>query len=305
MRRGNLPAGTVWPQSFAAEAATLDALAAEAQSGTPTCGWARLIAAADLAPDARTLVERWLLPADRMAAVGEDTLTAASSAVEAIEIATRDAFPQLEPQLKLRTGPIRDQWDGYGPGMIAHTRRLTGLESGSQSVDMLAALPIGVDGMAFCSPVAAAVVFEAVLTNPLPRLPEVVRLAWCVATLLWRSQLAQSGEGFGAAGSAGGAGSGRGRSPRGSRPEQIRAEPFRESDVLAVALLPAILAAAEIVELSRCDELTLGSAIASYTAPLALQIPSTGTLLHWWETYLQTRPPWAIAVEALGRTLRG
>jgi hypothetical protein len=72
-------------------------------------------------------------------------------------------------------------------------------------------------------------------------------------------------------------------------------------------MLPPTLAAAEVLELSRCDEANVELAIENWQIavpkgmdPHSQLIP---TMMDWWETYLQTRPPWELALRALAKML--
>jgi hypothetical protein len=154
---------------------------------------------------------------------------------------------QLEKELELRIRPLREQWDAFGPGLLYRVRKpspatgtpiviavpplgsqgggwplLPGLQSDSSLEDNTAT-----DEKPSVQPAGLApqVLIQAVLTNPHPTLPEVVRLAWLI--LVAEAWSCHSHEAWAVAGR---------RSP--------------------VELIPLVLEAAEWVELARGDEST-------------------------------------------------
>ncbi len=245
----------------------------------------------------RQIVQGWLSASDQSANNQATEVNAISRLVSDIELATLDVMPQANQQLALRLGPLQQQWDGYGAALMAHMRRLIGCKPAIDRAIVLAVQPIvGGDGLA--SPLVGSAFIEAVLTNPLPDLPEVLRLAWLVGQLgyfanAWDDRsiteaIAISDVGF----------------PIDFTELPVRlTELRRQADVLALAMIPATLAAAEVVELAKCNEATVQLALDQF-APRRPDVESLSrTLLHWWETLLQTKPSWAVALAALDRTL--
>jgi hypothetical protein len=116
---------------------------------------------------------------------------------------------------------------------------------------------------------------EAVLANPEQALPEVARLAWLISQLnldlpihhdhLPRERVAQLG---------------------------------------ACALIPAVLAAAETVELARFDAATMVLALTAWQAPVTDAEAEAQTLIEWWNVYNESHLAWSIALAALDRMLR-
>jgi len=119
---------------------------------------------------------------------------------------------------------------------------------------------------------------EAVLTNPMVELPEVVRLAWLLSQL--HLDLPIHSETIGA---------------------NLMAR------LAPLAMLPPILAAAEVMELSKCDESVAELAIEQWHIPVpkgrGVHTEIVPVLMDWWETYLQTRPGWHTAMQALAKML--
>src|SRR5688500_12944646 len=115
-----------------------------------------------------------------------------------------------------------------------------------------------------------AVIWEAVLTNPVPQLPEVVRLGWLVSQLNLELPRFQ------------------GDLPR-----------DRAIELGILAMLPATLAAAQELELSPFDEATMAQAIKAWRVAAPRSTAFVHDLMSWWETYQADRPPWTVAITAL------
>jgi len=111
---------------------------------------------------------------------------------------------------------------------------------------------------------------EAVLANPNAELPEVVRLAWLIAQL--QCDL-----------------------PKYS--DTIHAD--RLPRIARYAMLPAALLAAEAVELLRFTPEMIGQAMTAWRLAVPQGIDAAGVVNQWWQTYLETRPPWNVALAAL------
>lgn len=192
-----------------------------------------------------------------------------------IEATMRLLFPKLTEQLGLRARPLQELWEGYGHGLLAHVGRLVPSSLLVEQAEVLLVQPVlGGFGQAF--PDHQKVCLEAVLANPLPELPEVIRLAWLLGQL---------------------------------RPKNVEPTPRlsidREIELNRLAMLPAVLAAGQVVELTRIDEAYLSLAIEQWQVPVPPKIAVGKVLLHWWETYLQTKPEWSIGLLALDRMLVG
>jgi hypothetical protein len=113
------------------------------------------------------------------------------------------------------------------------------------------------------------VVLEAVLFNPLPELPEAVRLAWLLsqlnADLAWLTDVLP---------------------------------PARAREAMKLAMIPPVLAAAEAVELAHCNEATLATAIAAWLPGVASE-DVTPKIWSWWNAWLDHATKWPVAVAAL------
>ncbi len=205
------------------------------------------------------------------------TVTALAGMVTDIEAAFKQMFPKYLEQIQFRTRPLQEQWLGYSGGLIAHIGRLTEKELLVDEAKVVAVQPVlGGFGVAHIQNNMVRV--EAMLTNPLAELPEIVRLVWLLS--------------------------------------QLQLELPRFSDLLGtkvlekvapLAMLPPALASAQVVELSHCTNEVAAMAIEHWHVPtpagLSLQDDVVPALMDWWETYLQTRPTWHIAMQALAKML--
>jgi hypothetical protein len=193
-------------------------------------------------------------------------------ALEQLQHEYEHHFPNLEQDLTLRSGPLREAWEARGPGLLGGIGTETDPRLIARKADCLLVLPVaGGGGQPHW--MYNSVKFEAMLANPQQELPEVVRLAWLLAQL--NSEL----------------------------PMFAEAIPSNHLATLAATslLLPTLSAAAS-VELVRFEEDLLAFAIEKWhiTSPAA---DLAAALTQWWNAYVQTRPPWDVAILELDKLL--
>ena len=237
--------------------------------------WHRLIAtAADIGPNFE-LAQTTLLKCGVFANVSMANTLAGH--ITDIEAAFNQLFPKHDEQVQLRIRPLQEQWLGYGQGLMAHLGRLTDKALVPDEVKAIPVQPV-VGGYGWAHIETNMVRIEAMLTNPMIEIPEVVRLAWLTSQV--QLELPRFSELLGAT-------------------QLHKVAPF--------AMLPPLLAAAQVVELSACTEENVALAIENWhiPAPAGWDVHErlVPTLLDWWETYLTTRPEWHIAMQALGKML--
>jgi hypothetical protein len=181
--------------------------------------------------------------------------------------------PSVIEELELRTGPIREQWEARGPGLLATLRRLIEPEVAPERAEIVLVRPVtGGGGEAF--PPYNSVLLEAVLTNSVSELPEVVRLAW-----LWSQLSFDLPKYFETLGHS------------------------RIAKVGQLALVPAVLAAAQEVELARLDAPSIALALDTWEIDIPGADLRAELLLDWWTTYQESHAPWAVALAGLDRLL--
>lgn len=193
--------------------------------------------------------------------------------ISALSRAFLEQASGLVEELELRTGPIREQWEARGPGLIATLRRLTEPEVAPERAEIILARPVmGGGGEAF--PPYNSLLLEAVLTNSVAELPEVVRLGWLWGQLSF--DLPKYSDTLGHA---------------------------RCTAVGRLALVPAVLAAAQEVELARLDAQAISAALDTWEIDISGTDSPAELLLDWWTTYQESQTPWAIALAGLERLL--
>lgn len=187
------------------------------------------------------------------------------------------SLPRFAEQIEFRTRPLQDQWLGFGNGLIKHIGRLTACEAIPEQVRVVPYHPV-LNG--FCESFIPenAIGLEAVLTNPIPELPEVLRMAWGIAQLNLELPLFS---------------------------EAIDRNTL--SRVAPLVMLPPVLAAAQVMELSQCSNAVAEIAIEHWHIPVPkdrdIHTDIVPTLMSWWETFLQSKPSLHIGIQALAKML--
>ena len=189
--------------------------------------------------------------------------------VAAVEGAVRNALPNLEEELPLRIGPLREQWEARGPGMVKQIGLMTEETLIPSSCDLVLVHPaLGGGGDAHLA--YKSVRIEAVLANPVAELPEVVRLAWLIAQL--QMDVPAHSEG-------------------------IHAD--RLPHIAHYAMLVPAVIAAESVDLVRFAPDEIKRAVQAWKLSVPAGVDAAALISDWWQTYQATRPPWRVALAAL------
>ncbi len=167
----------------------------------------------------------------------------------------------------------RQRWSMQGPDLLAGIRQRIEDDILADEARVLVVLPVcGGGGSAFLP--YNCVTFEAVAADPVPALPEALRLAWLLAQLHLDV-------------------------PRIS--ENVPRE--RLPAVASLAMIPVALAAAEHLQVARADEATIRLALQSWV-PAGERVDSlTATLVQWWDVYRAMKPAFGSALQALDRLL--
>ena len=207
-----------------------------------------------------------------------DAVARLATIIGAIEAAYLSGRPNAVDELATRGGPLREQWEARGPGLLVNLARLLPRDFLAESADVALALPVlGGGGAAHALYNSAHI--EAVLANPIAELPEVCRLAWLLAQLQLDLPIFQG--------------------------DQPRQQAFALG---AVALAPIALAAAAEVELARFDETLLKTACRAWLCDGAPTFADTAAdnvdkLMAWSDVYVSRRPSWPAAIAALAEML--
>lgn len=149
-----------------------------AATGPPAAFWQQVAGTAahqpdDLPPEAavEATLASWPEWAER-----EDSVLAAAHELLA---RTRRRWPQLEHELTLRSRPLCELWEACGPGLLHQIRR-TAPEADWQATCQVAWVYPLLGGAGWSCRGEGVACCEALLVNPHPGLPEVLRLAWRV-----------------------------------------------------------------------------------------------------------------------------
>lgn len=243
--------------------------------------WRRLIAASAAGANDQDACRTALTAAG----IGELGLDACASAIltclAETRLAYQERFPKSSQQLSLRARPIREQWDGYGAGLLRRIAKKTHESFIPKNAVSIFLSPYrGGDGD--CDPATSTLWIEAVLTNPVPSVPEVLRLAWLVTRIGIGTQVLSSQSG------------------------EQNEDDSRASLVVALAALPVVLDAACYLEMAPTPTVTAGlidDAMQTWFGPME---PSVIEIVDkWWSQSEQLKPPFPVALKALDRMLPG
>ena len=216
----------------------------------------------------RDLARRALTKTIGRGVIAETAEPRITDAITAVEGAMSRCLPKMAEELPLRIGPLREQWEARGPGLLHQIGLLTDETLFVEQAEVVVVHPaLGGAGEAWLA--GNQVRIEGVLANPHPQLPEVVRLGWLLAQLHFDLPVLS---------------------------EHVNAD--RLPRVAQLAMLPAALAAGQVVELCHDSPELLGEALNAWRLP-----GDAIVITQWWETYRDGRPPFAVALAALDKML--
>ncbi len=252
-----------------AEAASELAMAIEGTQLPVERFWRNLIPLGAKFESRRQLVEAAVVKTEGRSSRFEMVVTTIAAKVAAVEAAVKAALPTMEADLALRERPLREQWEARGPGMMQRIGQLTDEALIVEECEVLLVHPaLGGYGEAHLPYNSARI--EAVLANPNAELPEAARLAWLIAQLQLDLPMFS---------------------------ENIHAD--RLPHVARYAMLVPALLAAESVELVRFSPELIGQAIAAWQLATPPGLDAAALVSEWWQTYMEARPPWKVALAAL------
>jgi hypothetical protein len=243
--------------------------------------WSHLIAASASGASDQDACQTALVAAG----MGELGLDSCASAILTYLADTRliyqERYPKSTQQLSLRAKPIREQWDGYGAGLLRRIAKKTHESFVPKSAVCVLLSPYrGGDGD--CEPATSTLWIEAVLTNPAPSVPEVLRLTWLltrigIGAMVLPIEAADENE-----------------------------DRARASLVVALAGLPVVLDAACYLEMTQSPTVTaslIDIAIQTWFGPMESAVVEV--LDKWWSQSEELKPPFPVALKALDRMLPG
>ncbi|PQO39597.1 hypothetical protein DTL21_02300 [Bremerella cremea] len=196
-----------------------------------------------------------------------------SGALADLAVAYQSAVPKVNEELSLRRRPLQEAWEARGPGLMYFLNRVLPEEFIPDLASVILVLPVsGGRGTAHLS--YNSLRMEAMLYDPHPQLPEVVRLGWLISQL--NIDLPKYSE---------------------------LIEPDRIPMVARLATLPAILYAAEEVELVRPGTVSLAEALKLWQVAHAGHEALAEIVTQWWQTQESRRAAWHVALAGLDRML--
>jgi hypothetical protein len=202
-------------------------------------------------------------------ALPEEAVAAIAGAITDLERSVGEAFPDLEQELELRGRVLREQWEARGPGMLSRIEHLLPANVIVPGADVLLVQPaLGGDGKPHL--LNNTIRIEAVLTNPFPQIPEVVRIAWLLAQL--NLDLPMFSETI---------------------------HPDRLPHIAAFAMLPVVLEAAHYVDLVTFDRELLPFTMEAWRMRVPADADAPDLVANWWMTFQEARPPLDVALKAL------
>ncbi len=244
----------------------------QAISSLPVPGhqiWSNLLAYAHQFDDRHSLVRRALRKSIGVEHTSEESVIRIAGCLREVEVAAKQSLPQMLDDLAHRLRPIQEHWEARGPGLLIAIANLTDKRLFSEQATVVAVHP-AFGGGGSASLITNSVRFEAVLTNVVDGLPEVLRLGWLLSQL--NHELPMFGD---------------------------RVNGTRLPLIAQLAMLPPTLQASETVELSQLSPFTLAAALPAWHIDIEADKDIAAILLDWWHTYLDTRPAWDIALAAL------
>jgi hypothetical protein len=213
----------------------------------------------------------------------DSTASAIASQLADIRLVHQERFPKLAEQISLRGRPLREQWDGYGAGLLKRISKLTHPSFVPKSVTCLLLAPYrGGEGGQDSS--ALRIWIEAVLTNPFPEVPEVLRLVWLISQVGLIEGLS-------------------------SGTEDSQGDPWVSPPhlprVAALATMPLTLEAASYLELIPTSPQSLPSLFekTAHAWRISVDGPTLEILESWWRQFQDLQTPPAVTLKALDRML--
>lgn len=165
----------------------------------------------------------------------------------------RERFPRMLEELALRCGPLQGAWEARGPGLLYMLRHATEPDFLVPAATVILVQPVfGGDGIVHRF--GSSVHMETLLTDAERQLPETLRLAWLLAQLnLGQAQYQQ----------------------------QVGGRVL--ADVARIALIPALLEAAEEVQLTELSPVTVRLALLHWQRLPEVELPvMTDRIIDWW-----------------------
>lgn len=251
--------------------------------------WSALFASVAAGSAARQACQQALMSAGCSELQVDQTAAALGSRLDECRIAFQQRFPKLREQLELRSRPLMERWQTYGPGLLIDTARQIWASAPPEKwwpedVDCLLVQPVrGGDG-GFDSG-QCRVWMEAMLTDADPTVGEVFRLAFWVTQVAVGRHLDAT----------------LGRSESPSHPEDFGSGTHRRTLLpWNLGCVPIVLTAGVNLELFRAKPLPIQTAVKMWR----LGDDAVGDVVaKWWQQWSDSGAAMPVALKALDRML--
>jgi len=205
----------------------------------------------------------------------EQTATFVRHRLSDARLAFAQRHPKLEQQLPLRMKPLRERWETVGPGLLREVERQVWQNSPPAdwwppSIDVFALQPILGGAGGFDSDYDQ-IWIEAVLTDPNPQIPEVLRVVWLITSLAIETHI---------------------RSRTGQR---VLSRAWK------LVSVPLVLSAAAQLEFFPAQKLPIGLALQTWSAGDEHVVAK---LQQWWQRYDGSDTPLPVALRQLDADLK-
>jgi hypothetical protein len=183
-------------------------------------------------------------------------------------------LPRLREQRPLHPEHLPEAWQQHKATLLPAVIQWTEPPVLAEEADVVLMHQV-MGGRGDAHPEYNVVRIESAATDPVPALPELLRLLWllCLVNL---------------------------DLPRYEEVFQWRKRAFA---VGALAFVPVAVAAGADARLVACDRPTIELAARTWLPPTWFGEKQSANLLDWWETYRASRPNWPTALAALDRLL--
>lgn len=257
------------------EAAGLLASCASKLSVPPDRFWDSLMVLSMDTDGNRQLAERVAIRHLPVSMRTELLLQQLTSAIATVESRFARDFPNFHSEMQLRTTPLQQQWEAYGPGLLRLIARFTADDLIVDHAEVVLVQPI-IGGAGHAHLATNRCHVEAVLTDVDLQLVEPLRLAWLLSQVEFERPIYS---------------------------DLINTLRLRE--ISGLAMLPPVLKAGDELGLGSFSVALMQHAIELWRLAKPNESPATlaEVVMTWWETVEASQPEWRIALTGLDRML--
>ncbi len=188
-----------------------------------------------------------------------------------VEATVERELPELTKELSARAQPLGESWASLGSAIIEGIARRTDPGLIVSDAEVIA-VPATIEGGGTAHLLYNSLSIE--ILEGESELPEVLRLGWLLSQLnvdvpIFSEHIAGSLHGV----------------------------------IASLSMLPPLLCAGEDLELTHYDVGSVREAIRAWHIETPLGVDAAETVVQWWQTCTNSRPPWNVALGALDQML--